>query len=155
MLRSDRLWYLSLAVVAIIAALIVGDALKDELGIPFDTTYRIVCAGTCLVFIYKIGSDYPGERWPQISLCVAALVNVALFFTPLVNRPASRGEVMLFALPDAVVWLSARAVSYPPRDVHQRAIRQQLILALILAVAFCAILYALTLMGSQTRSLSH
>ena len=50
-------------------------------------------------------------------------------FTPLVNRPASRGEVMLFALPDAIIVLMARIVSYPVTDVHRRAMRQHMILA--------------------------
>jgi FtsH-binding integral membrane protein len=140
----------SLALLGVVAFVIISIALEDEIGLPFNTTYRVVCAAMCLVFIFKLGLDYRGERWPRASFWVALLVNVGLFFTPLVNRPASRGELMLFALPDAIVVLAARIASYPVADEHQRAMRQQMILGLIVAVAFCATLFALMLMEPHT-----
>lgn len=133
------------------AFIIIGIALEDEFGVPFDTTYRVGCAAICLVFIYKLAVDYPGEPWPWISLWLALLVNIGLFFTPLFDRPASRGELMLFALPDAIVVLAARIISYRVVDVHQRAMRQQMILGLIAAVAFCAVLFTLILIAPLTR----
>ena len=57
---------------------------------------------------------------------------------------------MLFALPDAVILLAARIASYQVVDEHQRAMRQQMILALIVAVAFCATLFGLALMERHT-----
>ncbi len=142
---GSAFWRLSLAVLGIAAFVAIGIALQGGLGIPFETTYRVACAFACLGFIAKVGSDYPGERWPRIGIAVALLVNVGVFFTPLVDRPASRGEIMLFALPDAVILLIAWIATYRVVDVHQRAMRQQLILGLIVAVAFCAILFTLTL----------
>jgi hypothetical protein len=94
---------------------------------------------------------YPREQWPRISFWVALAVNVAIFFTPLVDRPASRGELMLFALPDAIVVLAARIASYRVTNVHQRAMRQQMIFGLVVAVAFCAILFTLVLIDPRTR----
>ncbi|ODT91245.1 MAG: hypothetical protein ABS86_02790 [Sphingobium sp. SCN 64-10] len=121
--------------------------LQEKLGIPFDTTYRLACAATCLAFIAQFGLDAPQERWPWIGFVIALLVNAGLFFTPLFDRPASRGEIMLFALPDAVVMLGARIAYYPVADDHQRAVRQQLIVGLILAMAFCAIVLASAFAG--------
>jgi undecaprenyl pyrophosphate phosphatase UppP len=141
---------LSLALLGTIAFVIIGIALKSQIGLPLDTTYRVACAAICLAFIFKLGSDYHGERWPRTSLWIALLLNVGLFFTPLVNRPASRGELMLFALPDAIIVLAARIASYSVVDEHQRAMRQQMILGLIVAVSFCAILFALALIEPHT-----
>lgn len=93
---SAMLW-----VLGFLSLVVVGFTLEREVGIPFDTTFRVVCAGACLVFIHKLGTDFPGERWPRISLWIALAVNISIFLTPLVDRPASRGELMLFALPDA------------------------------------------------------
>lgn len=140
--REGGVW-----VLAFLALLVVSFTLQDAAGIPFDTTYRIACAALCLFFIYRLGLDYPGEQWPRISLGIALLINAAIFFTPLVNRPTSRGELMLFALPDAVVVLTARIASYHVTDVHQRAARQTMILGLIVALVFCIGLFAVTLVG--------
>lgn len=125
----------------------IGIALDNDLGIPFATTYRIACAVGCLAFIFKLGRDYPNERWPRVGFFVALLVNVLLFFTPLVDRPASRGELMLFALPDAIVVLVALVASYKVVNVHQRAVRQQMVFSLIVAVVFCAVVFSLILMN--------
>lgn len=138
--REAGFWVLGL-----LALLIALFTLQDHFGIPFDTSYRVVCAAGCLFFVYKLQRDFPGEQWPRFSLGVALLVNAGIFFTPLVDRPASRGEVMLFALPDAVVVLAASIASYRVNNVHQRATRQTMILGLIVALVFCVGLFALTL----------
>jgi hypothetical protein len=128
---KSGLCYLGLGLVGLAAFLFISIALEDKFGVPSDTTYRIVCAVACVGCIYKLGGDYPGERWPETSMWLALLVNGGLFFTPLVDRPASRGEVMLFALPDIIILLVARIASYPVETVHQRAMRQQMIRALL------------------------
>jgi hypothetical protein len=150
--RSNRLkrWQAGLWFLGFVALLVVGFTLEDEVGIPFATTLRVVCVGFCQFFIHKLGADYPEEQWPRISFWVALVVNIAIFFTPLVDRPASRGELMLFAVPDAIVVFGARIASYNVVDVHQRAVRQQMILGLVFAVALCAILFTLVLMDPRT-----
>lgn len=148
-LRS-RLGRAILALGGIFAFVAVAILLEDDMGLPFDTTYRVACAAACLALIVKLARDYPGERWPRISLGFALLVNVAIFFTPLVDRPTSRGELMIFALPDAIVVLVARLVSYRVVDVDQRAMRMHIIFGLVVAVVFCSTLFALVLMGSHT-----
>lgn len=134
-----------LALLGIGVFVTIGFALEDMTGLPIDTTYRIACAGMCLFLVFKIGSDYPGELWPKVALGLALLVNSALFFTPLLARPASRGELMIFLLPDAVILLAARTFSYRATDAHQRAVHQQLIVGLVVATAVCAALFALML----------
>lgn len=141
---------LGIAIGGVIGAVMIGIALDRELGIPFATTYRIACALGCLAFIIKLGRDYPSERWPRVGFFGALFVNVVLFFTPLVDHPASRGELMLFALPDAIVVLVALIASYKVVDVHQRAVRQQMVFSLIVAVVFCAILFSLNLIDPHT-----
>jgi hypothetical protein len=143
--REAVLWAASLLLL-----LIVGFTLEDDAGIPFDTTFRIACVGFCQFFIYKLRAEYPAERWPRIGFWLCLIVNIAVFFTPLVDRSSSRGELMLFALPDAIVVLTALIASYPVTDVHQRAMRQQMILGLVVAIAFCAVLFTLTLIDPHT-----
>jgi len=62
---------------------------------------------------------------------------------------------MVFALPDAIVvlvaWLAALLSTGPAADDHQRAVRQQVILGLILAVAICATLFSLILIAPHSR----
>jgi hypothetical protein len=105
--------------------------------------------GFCLLFIHQLGADYPGEQWPKIGFWLSLIVDVAIFFTPLVDHPASRGEFMLFAAPDTVVVLVARIASYEVTDVHQRAMRQQMILGLVIAIAFCAVFVILALIDPK------
>ena len=143
---KSRLRLGCLALLGVVASLIVGVVLEDQLGIPLAASYRVGCAAMCLVFILGLARDYPEERWPLISLPIALLLNIGLFFTPLFDRPASRGEVMLFALPDSIVVLTVLIASYRVADVHQRAMRQQMILGLIAAVILCALVFGLTLM---------
>jgi len=130
----------------IIAFVVLAMALETFTGVPFDTTYRFACAAGCLLFIAKLGYDAQQEHWLRVSLGVALLVNIAIFFTPLVDRPAARGEIMVFALPDAIVLMAARLISLPrATDAHGRAVRQQVILGLILAILACSVLPALML----------
>lgn len=140
-----------LALLGIVAFVIIGTVLKDETGLPFDTSYRVACAAICLFLIFKLGQDYPGERWPRVSFWLALLVNLGLFLTPLVDRPASRGELLLFVLPDAAIVLMARIVSYPVVNAYQHAMRQQMILGMLVAVAFCAFLFTFTLAEAHAR----
>jgi hypothetical protein len=119
-------------------------------GIPFAVTFRVACAGACLFLIARIGSEYPGERWPRIALLIALLVNLGLFFSPLAHLPASKGDILFFGGPDAAILLAARTVTYPVVDAHQRAVRQQLIVGLVLALAFCAIILSIMLIPSPT-----
>ena len=144
--RRKVLWYLP----AIIAYVIFSFVLESETAIPAATTMRVGTAAVCMFFIYQLGLDYPGERWPQISFWIALLVNIGIFFTPLVNRPPSRGELMIFAVPDAVVVLAVRTFTYPLTDIHQRATRQTMILGLVVAVAFCAFLVTMVLVDPHT-----
>lgn len=136
-----------IALGGVIGAVMIGIALDNDLGVPFATTYRIACAVACLAFIFKLGIDYPSEKWPRVGFLTALFINIMLFFTPVMDRPASRGEVMLFALPDAIVVLVALVASYKVTDVHQRAVRQQMIFGLIVAIVLCAILFSLILMN--------
>jgi hypothetical protein len=107
-----RLRQAGLALLGIAAFVITAFALEDYLGLPSATTLRIATAAACLIFIYNVGThDFPGARWPRVALLVALLADVAIFFTPLVDRPPSRGELMLFALPDLVIFLLAWLVS--------------------------------------------
>ncbi|MBU6269016.1 MAG: hypothetical protein KGN34_15830 [Sphingomonadales bacterium] len=123
-----------------IVVLTVAIALERMAAIPVALTLRVVVAAACLFFMSKIGAEYPGQKWPVIAIAIAATINVATLCTPLATLPTSKGDVMFFAAPDAVIFLAARTFTYPATDPHQRAVRQQLILALILALAFCAIL---------------
>ena len=152
--QRSRRRELGLWLLGIVALLVIGITLEDEAGIPLAMTVRIAGASICLLFIYRLGRDFPGEQWPRIGFWISLVVNIGIFFTPLVDRPISRGELMLFALPDAIVVLVAmsveRMVSYPAVDVHQRAVRQQIILGLVLAIAFCAILFTLVLIDPRT-----
>lgn len=135
----------ALMLLGIVLFLIVAAVLYRAFAVPFDTSYRVGCALVCLGFIAKLGSDYPGERWPWIGLGLSLLVDVALFFTPLVDRPASRGELIIFGATDAVVVLTVRIVTYRVANVHQRAMRQQMILALLVAVVVSGLLFAAAL----------
>jgi drug/metabolite transporter (DMT)-like permease len=143
----------ALAVAGIISAVAIGIALENDAGIPFDTSYRFGCATACLIFIFKLQRDYPTERWPKLGLIGSMLINLLIFFTPLVSRPASRGELMVFALPDAIIVLAVLIASYNVQTVHQRALRQQMIFGLIVALGFNAVIFTLILIGPQPQRL--
>lgn len=144
---------LALAFGCVIGAVAIGIALENDAGIPVDTSYRVGCAFACLVFIFKLQRDYPTERWPKLGLIGSTLLNLLIFFTPLVARPASRGELMLFASPDAIVVLTALIASYKVETVHQRAVRQQMIFGLIVALGFSAVIFTLILIGPHPQRL--
>ncbi len=148
---GKRRLHLLAALFGIMAFVAFGVELQNRFGIPFDTTYRIACAGACLAFIAKLGWDSPDERWPWIGLGLAAIVNIALFLTPILDRPASRGEIMIFALPDLVVVMAVRIRAYRVTNDHQRAMRQQMVMALVLAVAIGALVIASTLVPDHPR----
>jgi ABC-type Fe3+-siderophore transport system permease subunit len=152
---KSRLGRLALALLCIAAFVTIGVVLEDKVGTSFDTTYRVACAGACLLFINRLRLDYPKEIWPRKSLAAALLINIGIFFTPLVDRPSSRGEVMIFALPDAVVVLVALIASYRVTNVHQRAERQTMVLGLIVAIVFCGGLFTLTLAQLHTAHTSN
>ncbi|MBV9842389.1 MAG: hypothetical protein JOY99_12815 [Sphingomonadaceae bacterium] len=134
---------LALAIFGIAAFLAFSITLENEVGIPFKTTFRIACAITCLIFVAKVGSEYQGERWPQTALLIAALVNLSLFFSPLAHLPASKGDMLFFGAPDAAIVFAARTITYRVTDDHQRAVRQQMVLGLVLALAFCAMIMSM------------
>ena len=139
-----------LLLLGVIAFVIIGIVLEDEAGIPFKTTYRVGCAVACLTLIYQLGLQNPEERWLRVGFWCAFIVNAGLFFTPIVDRPASRGELMIFALPDAVVLLAVGLAYYPAGDARQRAVRQQMILGLVVASLFCATLFGFALIEPRT-----
>ena len=146
---QSRFLKVCLWLAGIVAFVTLALVLQDKVGLPFDTTYRIVCAGMCLYLMTKVSSDYHGEHWPWVALAIAAVVNIGLFLTPLLARPASRGEIMIFALPDVIILLAARTFTYGVTNDHERAVRQQLILGLVLAMAMGAALYSLALLPSH------
>ncbi|KTT69185.1 hypothetical protein [Sphingomonas endophytica] len=117
----------------------LGITLENVARIPFDTTYKITCAGVCLLFVAKCIQEYPDQRWPRIAFGLAAAINMLLLVTILADEPASRGEIVLFALPDVAIVMALRAISYPVSNEHERAVRQQLIVGAILA-AFVSLL---------------
>ena len=137
----SRLARVALSLVGIVAFVAAALVLQEEVGIPFDTTFRVVCAGACLFFIARFARESPGERWIWVGFWISAVVDVAMFFTPVLQGPVSRGEIMLFGFPDAIVLLIARLATYEAADAHRRAVRQQLVLGLILGLAFCALLF--------------
>jgi hypothetical protein len=140
---------LGLALLGMGAFLVVGVALEHYVGLPFDTTYRVGCAAACLLFIYTLRSDFPEALWPKASFWLALLINVGIFFTPLTDRPGSRGEIMIFATPDVVVTLIARIATFRPTDQNQRAARLQLIVGLLFAVMFCAVIFGFCIAESR------
>lgn len=147
---KNKLWQVVLLLVGVAAFVIIGITLEDAVGISFETTYRVGCAVMCCAFIYELCVEYPAELWLRVGFWLALIVNVGLFFTPVVDRPASRGELMIFALPDAVVLLAVGSIYYPANDARQRAVRQQMVLALVVAILFCATLFGFALIESHT-----
>lgn len=146
---STSLREAAFCIVAVIALVLIAFALEANFGIATDTTIRVACVGVCLFFIRGFAKDYPGQSWHQIGLWLSLVVDIAIFFTPLVDRPASRGELTLFALPDAIVVFSARIATYSVTDDHQRAMRQQMVLGLVVAIAFSAFAFVPFFVGAH------
>ncbi|MEO7277344.1 MAG: hypothetical protein ABIW33_04910 [Sphingomicrobium sp.] len=134
----------------IAALLAVGFTLEAEFGFPIDATLRIGCIGFCQYLIYAVGKDYRTQRWPWIAFWCALALNVIILFSPLTDRPASRGEIMLFAPVDTAVLLIAAIAAFKVDNVHQRAMRQQMYLGLVVATSLCAFILAATLMDPRT-----
>lgn len=133
------------AILSIIVFVTIAIGLENYTAIPFAFTFRVACAFICLYFVAQVGADYPGERWPKVTFLIALVFNACLFFSPLAHLPASKGDILLFALPNTAIFLAARAITYPVSNDHQRAVRQQMIVGLILALAFCAIILSIML----------
>lgn len=133
------------AILSIIVFVAIAIGLENAAAIPFALTFRVACASICLYFLAKVGADYPGQRWPKVAFLIALVFNACLFFSPLAHLPASKGDILIFALPNAAIFLAARTITYPVYNVHQRAVRQQMIVGLILALAFCAIILSIML----------
>ena len=62
--QRSRRRELGLWLLGIVALLVIGITLEDEAGIPLAMTVRIAGASICLLFIYRLGRDFPGEQWP-------------------------------------------------------------------------------------------
>lgn len=139
---GDRFFKLAMMLIGLGIWVASAMTLENVTGISVDTTYKVTCAIVCVGFMAHVATNYPGERWPWIAVAVACLFNAGLFFTPVLGHPASRGEIMLFALPDVSIFTLARAVTYPAEDVHERAVRQQIFMGLFFAVALGAIILA-------------
>lgn len=112
--------------------------IEQGLGVAFDTSVRILCAVIALVLVFSFVSSKRTERWPWIALLIATLVSAGLFFTPLIDRPSSRGEFILFLLPDTIILLTARLITFEVRDDRGRAARQTMVLGLVVAVVIWA-----------------
>jgi hypothetical protein len=129
----------------LLAFLVVSIAM-DEYGLlPWDFSYRVGCAGMCLAVLAKFAMELPEERWPWWSFWAALVANIGLFFTPIMDRAASRGELLIFALPDAVIWLTFGIASTPPIDLAARVTRQYMMLGLVVAILMGTILFAFAL----------
>ena len=146
---KSRLLRVCLAFSGIAAFVAFSVTLENEVGIPFKTTYRVACAVACLALMAKVGSEYRWAQWSRIAVWLAILFNAGLFFSPLAQLPAPKGDLLFFGAPDAAIMLAARIGSYEVTDDHQRAIRQQMIVGLILALAFCAIILAMMFIPSR------
>lgn len=148
--KGPSTWEAGAWLLGALALFLAAIVLEAAFGVPGATTLRVACVGICQFFVYQLGKEYSSDRWPWIAFWAALFVNAGILLSPLVDRPMSRGELMLFAPPDTVVVLLARIVSYRVGDVHQRAMRQQMILGLIVAAALCAALWAACLTDPRT-----
>lgn len=59
---------------------------------------------------------------------------------------------MIFALPDAALFLFARTIGFPTGDQHQRAVRQQLLVGSLLAFALASLLLAVGFIPDRAHS---
>lgn len=135
--RMTRLLLVLVGVGLLVAGSII---LEDRLEIPVDVFYRAACATISLWMMIRIGQAYRPDTWPLLAVATAIAVNVAMFFTPIVQRPASRGEILLFAAPDVLIFLIFRTANFRVVDEQSRAVRQQLIVGTIIVATFCALL---------------
>lgn len=124
--------------VGFVTFMIVSFGLESIFGIAWDTSFRVGCMLVGLGLATAVCGDHRRERWFVAGMAVATIANVAIFLTPLVERPTSRGELMIFLGPTVIVLLLARLLSYPVRDARSNANRLLLVLSLVTA----SILYA-------------
>lgn len=159
LLRLDSIWPRTtrgralLLAVGLPAFVMLMIFFENNLGISSDTTLRVLCAVIAPIVIYPCLTD-PDSPWMRFGLILAIAINVGILFTPLVDRPtASRGEFFLFAFPSLVVLLSARVASFQVLTVRDRAVRQQLILGLIVSVLACVTLFIFTIAQARSSAL--
>ena len=108
---------------------------------------RLCCGIIGLGLLAEV--DFPGEKWPQRVFWVSLLVNIGVLFSPLVDRPASRGELALFLLPDGFVVLIAMIAH---NQALARSVRAQLIATVVVFTAACAALLALVILQSSAST---
>ena len=135
----------------LIGFLIVGMYLEDTFGLPFGFSVRLASIAFCQWCFWRLRSDYPDDWWSKSVFWSALVLNILVLLSPLTDRQPSRGELMVFALPDAILFLAVRTVTYKVADVHQRAVRQQLVLGLILALAFYGVILTVMLLDPAAR----
>lgn len=133
---------LILVLLGIIAFALISAALKNLINLSNDQSYRLLCIAISLFMMWAYRKTFPKIRYFWISFWIALIVNFAIFLTPLVERSASRGEVLLFALPNSIIFLTALTLSYSVVDDRSRAMRQYMLLGIIVAILFSMILYA-------------
>lgn len=139
---------LGVGFVAVSAFLCLSLILRD-FEVPFDTSYRVACAAVSSALVYWLRFDFPGEKWPQRVFWVSLLVNIGVLCSPLVDRPASRGELALFLLPDGFVVLIAMIAH---NQALARSVRAQLIATVVVFTAACAALLALVILQSSAST---
>lgn len=140
---KTRLLHVCLALIGIAVFDTLAIMLENRVGVPFKTTFRLACAVGCLTLIARMIADEPDAHWLRFAFCGALVSNLAMFFSPLAALPASKGDLLFFAAPDAAILFGARAFTYPVTDDHQRAVRQQLIMGFILALAVSALILSI------------
>lgn len=159
LLRLDSLWprttrgRVLLLAVTLPAIIMLSIFVEDNLDVSSDAIFRVVSAVVAPIAIYPCLAG-PDSRWMRFGLVLALAVNMGIFFTPLVDRPAaSRGEFFLFALPSLVVMLSARVASFPVQTARDRVVRQQLILGLVVSVLACATGFIIAIAEARSTAL--
>lgn len=130
---------------AAVSAFLCASLILRGFGVSFDTSYRMACAAISSAWVYWLKFDLPDEKWPQQAFLVSLLINIGILFSPLIDRPASRGEIMLFFLPDGFVVMIAMIAH------NQRlalSVLTQLIATIVLFTAACAALLAFVIFRS-------
>lgn len=122
-----------------VSAFLCASLILRGFAVPFDTSYRVACAAVSSALVYWLRFDLPDEQWPRQAFWISLLVNIGILFSPLVDRPASRGELVLFLLPDGLVVLIAMIAH---NQSLARSVRTQLIATVVVFTAACAALLA-------------
>lgn len=140
-----------LAMLGLVAFVAVAITLEQRAGIPFKTSYRVVMAGFCLHFVAGYCREHRDERWARIGFLLVLLFDAGLFFSPLAHLPASKGDVLFFAVPDAAILFGARVFSYRPTSIEERAAHQRMIAGFIVALIFSAVILSMMFLPSGPR----